>query len=155
MVERFEDFTSYIAMASKYIMKIKSQKMKTFGLKASHVMCLYNLGKSPDGLTSVELSTVCMEDKAAVSKTVAELRKKELISTSQCGAKIYRAKHILTQKGKDINDYITNIASQVVDKAGQGLSDEERKNFYNSLETITNNLRDLCDDLDSTDVITA
>ena len=47
MIRRFEEFTRNIAMAYKYVIRIKAYEMNTFGLKGSHVMCLYYIGKNP------------------------------------------------------------------------------------------------------------
>ena len=91
MIDRFENFTAYIAQAHKLILKIKTHEMQSFGLKASHVMCLYYIGKHPEGLNAVELTTLCMEDKAGISKALAELKKKALIHSIQTNdSKIYR-----------------------------------------------------------------
>lgn len=141
MVERFEDFTSNIALAYKYIIKIKTHEMEKFGLKASHVMCLYNLGKYPDGLTAGELTKLCEEDKAGVSKSVASLREKGLvILDDENGAKKYRAKYKITEAGKEVYDKISKIIIHVVKECSADLTDEERATFYRSLETITANL---------------
>ena len=56
MLNRFESFTGSILELSRYVQKIKELEMKPLGLKAGHVMCLYNLGKSPQGLTVTELA---------------------------------------------------------------------------------------------------
>lgn len=149
MVERFENFTSLIALSSKCIMKIKSHEMKAFGLKGSHVMCLYHIGKNPQGVTSVELSNLCMEDKAAISKTVAELRKKDLISTDSLGSKVYRAKHVITVKGLEVHQHISYLIENIVKEVGEGLSEEERSIFYKSLQQITENLSKICDNIDN------
>ena len=140
--DRFVNFTSYIALAYKYIVKIKSYEMKTFGLKASHVMCFYHIGCSETGLTAVELSAQCMEDKAAVSKVLAELREQQLIyADDDNGAKVYRAKYLLTDKGRQVHEKISTFIENTVDECGKGLSDEQRAQLYESLETITSNIR--------------
>lgn len=149
MGDRFENFTTYISLAYKYIIKIKSHQMKEFGLKASHVMCLYHLGKNPNGLTSVELGTLCAEDKAGISKTLSELRNKGLVISDNEGARVYRAKHTITTKGEEVYHHINNVIDSIVDEVGDGLSQEERYSLYKSLETITNNLKIACDKLDN------
>ncbi len=140
MIDRFLDFTSYINQAYKYIIKIKAHEMKHFGLKAAHVSCLYYIGKYEEGLSAVELINLAMEDKAAVSKVLAELRLKNLVRTDSGGMKIYRAKYYLTERGREIYGIINDIIIRTVTECGRGLTDEERAVFYRSLETIVSNL---------------
>lgn len=63
MFDRFETFATTIATINRYVQKIKSMEMKTLGLKGTHVMCLYSLGKHPEGLTATQLCRLCGEDK--------------------------------------------------------------------------------------------
>lgn len=42
-------------------------------------MCLYYLGKHPEGLTTSELTKLCCEDKAAVSRALSQLESGGLI----------------------------------------------------------------------------
>lgn len=143
MIDRFEDFTSYINQAYKYILKIKARKMKPFGLKAAHVMCLFYIGKHEEGLTASELVALAMEDKAAISKTLSELKLKDLVCTDDGGGtRIYRAKYLLTDQGREVYSVIGEIIVRTVEECGKGLSAEERNIFYRSLKTIVSNLKD-------------
>ena len=72
MEERFEAFTVLIARLSRSIRRIKAEEMAGFGLKVSHVSCLYYL-HCAGALTASELCERCEEDKAAVSRAVDEL----------------------------------------------------------------------------------
>ena len=151
MIERFEDFTAYIAQAQKYILKIKAHEMQPFGLKASHVMCLFYVGKHAEGLTAGELTSLCMEDKAGISKALNELKQKELITPdTDGGRKIYRAKYFLTEKGKIIYQKANEIIRNVVNECGAGLSSDERATFYRSLDRIVTNLRQHCEQMEHT-----
>ena len=71
-IERFEAFTISVTKAYKYIQKIKLAEAENIGLKANHIMYMYHLGKNPEGLTSTELSKLCVEDKAAVSRAIVD-----------------------------------------------------------------------------------
>jgi hypothetical protein len=73
MIQRFDAFVSGITACYKYIQRIKSMEMTEFGLKGTHVMCLYYLRQNPAGLTASQLCGLCAEDKAAISRTVSEL----------------------------------------------------------------------------------
>ncbi len=143
MIDRFEDFTSYINQAYKYIIKIKAHEMKPFGLKAAHVMCLFHIGKHEEGLTAGELATLAMEDKAAISKTLAELKQRELILADDGGGtRIYRAKYLLTEEGHKVYSVISRIIVRTVEECGHGLTSEERRIFYRALRIIVSNLKD-------------
>ena len=47
MIQRFDAFVSGITSCYKYIQRIKSMEMTEFGLKGTHVMCLYYLRQTP------------------------------------------------------------------------------------------------------------
>ncbi|MDV4150767.1 helix-turn-helix domain-containing protein [Clostridium sp. AL.422] len=74
------------------------------GLKANHVMYLYYLGKNPRGLTAGELCKLCIEDKAAVSRTILDLTEKGFVKVSEVDyGRKYRTKIILTPEGNERN----------------------------------------------------
>ena len=100
MISRFEEFTKSVSQAYKYIIKIKSHEMVEYGLKASNVTCLFFLGKHADGLNATELCELCMEDKAAVSKSLAVLKEKGYVTQDE--DKKYKAKYVITPQGKEI-----------------------------------------------------
>ena len=141
MIERFIEFTSNIAQAYKQINRIKSEKMADFGLKASHVMCLFYIGKHASGLTAGELVELCREDKAGISKCLGELKKQQLIEMDDDnGMRKYRTRYRITSKGAAIYESISGIIVEVVEKCGADLSEEERSVFYRSLGVIVGNL---------------
>ena len=116
--------------------------MTEFGLKGTHVMCIYYLSRNPKGLTASQLSTVCEEDKAAISRTLSELGEKELINTdSDETKKKYRSVITLTEKGEGLAKKLDSLIGQWVNFGGDGLTDDEREVFYRSLEKISNNLK--------------
>ncbi|MBQ3109578.1 MAG: MarR family transcriptional regulator [Clostridia bacterium] len=143
MIQRFEEFTSNIAKAYKSIIKIKGHEMTEYGLKASNVTCLFHLGKNEDGLTATELCALCMEDKAAVSKSLSLLKEKGYIEQEDDNKK-YKLKYFITPSGKKVFDEISIVIGQVVSQVGDGLTDEERNVFYKSLGIIVQNLNTLC-----------
>ncbi|MBE5774716.1 MAG: MarR family transcriptional regulator [Clostridiales bacterium] len=152
MIERFIEFTSNISQAYKHIIRIKSAKMADYGLKASHVMCLFYLGKNPGGLTAGELITLCREDKAGISKCLNELKKQRLIEIDDDnGARKYRAKYRITPEGAAIFDEISGIIVNVVEKCGADLTEEERAIFYRSLGTIVRNLEKISSEMETID----
>lgn len=149
MIERFIEFTSNISMAYKHIMKIKSEHMAGFGLKASHVMGLFYIGQSDKGLTAGELIRLCREDKAGISKCLSTLKHQGLITTDDDnGNKKYRTVYTLTEKGAEIYHQVSDIILQVVQQSGQGLSESERTSFYRTLGIIVGNLEKICTEME-------
>ena len=139
MLQRFQDFVTGITQCYRSIQKIKSTEMTEFGLKGTHVMCLFFLGQHPEGLTATQLSQMCAEDKAAISRTVSELKNRGYITT--LSEKAYRAMLTLTAAGQEVARKFDHLIEGWVSTGGDGLSDEERSDFYKTLSTITDNLR--------------
>ena len=146
LIDRFEAFTTYITKVYKSIQKIKLSETESMGLKANHVMYMYYLGKNEEGLTPTELCKLCIEDKAAVSRIIADLTKKGFVKPAQVDSqRKYRTKFILTKEGIDMNKRINDTISIAVSKASNGLSDEDRETFYRVFSYVTNNLEMICD----------
>lgn len=142
MFDRFEKFALTIAQLNRYVQKIKNMEMTEMGLKGNHTMCLYYLGRNSEGLTSTELCTLCKEDKAAVSRTVTELERLEMIKPDDTdGKREYRTKLHLTEKGENTVRMIDAKVKGIVDMGGSGLTNEERETLYHALDVITENLQ--------------
>ena len=124
MIRRFKEFTKYISLAYKYLIKIKSDGIKEFGLKGSHVMCLFYIGESENGLTATNLCQLCCEDKAAVSKTLSALCEKGYVVIENGENKKYRSSYFLTDAGKEIMNQLNEKIRAAVIGGGTGLSDE-------------------------------
>ncbi|WP_418882088.1 MarR family transcriptional regulator, partial [Waltera sp.] len=80
MQDRFERFVVSITELHRYLQKLKELEMGQMDLKAGYTMCLYYLGKHPEGLTATQLTELCKEDKAAISRTLSQLSSKGLVS---------------------------------------------------------------------------
>ena len=146
LIERFEYFTTLVTKTYKCTQKIKLAEAERLGLKANYVMYMYYLGKSNEGLTHTELSKLCIEDKAAVSRTVLDLTKKGFVKPVQTDStRKYRTKLMLTEEGKNINNKINEAIAIAVNKASKDLNDSERENFYRVLFNITDNLENICE----------
>ena len=139
MIQRFDAFVSGITACYKYIQRIKSMEMTEFGLKGTHVMCLYYLRQNPAGLTASQLCGLCAEDKAAISRTVSELKSRGYITT--LSQKAYRAMLTLTAAGQDVARKFDQLIEGWVRTGGDGLTEEERCDFYKTLSAISENLR--------------
>lgn len=141
MIERFEKFHQNVALAHKFITKIKTLEVEKYGIKAANVMCLYFLGKNPDGLTPTQLCVLCGEDKAGISKSLSALKEKNYVSAEDKGDKKYRIVYKITDCGNSVYEKINSTIVDVVNNVGDGLSDEERCIFYKSLDIIVSNLQ--------------
>ena len=115
-----------------------------FGLKGIHVSCLFYLYNNPEGLTAAQLSGLCCEDKAAVSRIVSQLRQRGFIEPG--GKKSYRELLKLTAAGREIARQMEPVMTQWVCAGGEGLTEQEREHFYRSLTVIAANLHNKLDD---------
>lgn len=144
MEKRFETFTGLIAKISQSIRRIKTVEMAEFDLKSSHVSCLYYLYKA-GSLTAKELSELCEEDKAAVSRTVEYLENNGYIVCRSTAKKRYKAPFSLTELGEKISGQIAQKIDAILEKAGAGMSETERETLYRCLGVISGNLQKICD----------
>ena len=146
LIERFEAFTVSVTKAYKCIQKIKLVEAERIGLKSNHVMCIYYLGKNPEGLTATELCKLCVEDKAAVSRTIVDLTKKGFVKPTETDSgRKYRTKIMLTQEGRDINKQMKEAIAMEVSKFSSSLDEDERESFYRAFSHITDDLERICD----------
>ncbi len=142
METRFERFIYNLAEIDLYWHRIAGNVMKKFGLKGSHAIYFVKLREYPEGLTSTQISTLCSKDKADVSRDINALEAKGLLKRLQ-GKSSYRAAVMLTEEGKALAATVAEIANAAVETVGKDLSEEDRNVFYNSLDSITKNIREL------------
>lgn len=139
MKERFETFTVLINKISRNIKRIKNQEMAEYGLRSTHVSCLYYL-YSQRSVTATELCERCEEDKATISRSLDFLESNGYLTCDAKHAKRYRSPLILTEKGMEAGKRITDKVNRVLEKTSIGLADEERAAFYRYLSIISRNL---------------
>ena len=144
MNQRFETFVTAISSISRSLQRLKSAEMADLGLKGTHVMCLYQLQQHPEGLTSSALAQLCDADKAAISRTVAELKGLDLIAGPQGGEKRYRQRIRLTDQGLRVTAQMDRKILDAVTAATQGYSLEEREIFTKVLLQVADNLQAAC-----------
>ena len=145
--DRFETFVTAITQIYRCVHRLKSEEMARFGLKGTHVMVLFQLQQHEEGLTAVQLSQACEEDKAAISRTVAELRHLGLVDHQQSKVRRYRLPIRLTDKGREITRQMNEKIVQAVMVNGYGYTVEERTLFYRVLLKISDNLQSACADI--------
>ena len=143
MLERFETFSLAISEISKYWHKLTTEEMEKYGLKGPHSIYLLVMAKHEDGLTAPQLCELCGKDKADVSRTMSIMEQKGLVTKEGVNASLYRGILKLTQEGKRAAQYVADRARLAVEIAGRGLSEENRKVFYEALGIIAMNMREL------------
>ena len=146
MIQRFELFCTSAFSIYRSIQKIERMEMEKFGLKGPHAQCLLNMARHPEGVTAAQLCTLCDKDKAAISRTVAELEDAGMLIRNCSGNNRYRAQLILTEKGYEAAARVAERAKYAVEQAGSGLSAEQRAVFYHALGLIADNLQTICDE---------
>lgn len=139
MTERFETFTVMIAKISRNIRKIKAEEMAEYNLKSTHVSCLYYLYKE-ESLTAKGICDRCEEDKAAISRAIDYLEKKDYLEREKSNGKRYKSHLTLTEKGKEIGEKISIKIDRILEQVSVGLTEDERRDFYKSLSIINDSL---------------
>ena len=146
MVTRFEQFTSSVASIHRSIQKIERVEMAKYGLKGPHAQVLLAMSRYSDGVTSGELVKLCDKDKAAISRTVAELEREGMVLRQGKNGNMYRAALTLTERGREAAEHVAVRARQAVEAASNGLSDGNRRALYMALDLIANHLQTICDE---------
>ena len=140
MLRRFEEFCSVIAAIHHNIQKIERDEMEKYGLKGPYAQYLVTMSRCPEGITAAQLSEMCDKDKAAVSRALAELERRALVTREMANDTAYRALVRLTEDGAAAARYVCDKVRQAVELAGNGLTDLDRQAFYSTLRRIAGNL---------------
>ena len=146
MVTRFEQFSAAVASIHRSIQKIERVEMARYGLKGPHAQCLLAMSRHPEGVTSSQLCIICDKDKAAISRTVAELEREGLVERCLKGKNRYRAPLKVTEQGKLAAEHVAERAKLAVEKASEGMTDEQRVTLYKVLDLIAGHLQTICEE---------
>ena len=146
MISKYELFSSSVSCLYRDIQKIERNEMTKFGLKGPHAQCLLALSRYPEGITAAKLCEICEKDKAAISRSVAELEERGLLMRIERNGLRYRAVLKLTEEGRNAAGVVNEKARQAVEQAGEGLNDAQREVFYKVLALIADNLHAICKD---------
>jgi DNA-binding MarR family transcriptional regulator len=144
MTDRYEHFTYANNEINKFLRKIAGDEMKKHGLKSPHAIYFTVLGKTADkGLTATQICELSGRDKADVSRMLALMEERELVVKKGVHQNLYNGVFVLTEKGLQIADSVQQKVAKAVEIAGKDLTEETRLSFYNSLDSIVENLREL------------
>ena len=100
MVDRFQRFLYYISEISRHWHKIAADEMEKHGLKGPHATYLICIYRHPDGITAPQISELCGKDKSDVSRTMALMEKKGIVTKEGVHQNLYRGVYKLTDAGK-------------------------------------------------------
>lgn len=143
MVERFERFSFAISEISKHWHKIAGEEMEKYGLKGPHATYLLTISHYDEGITAPQICELCGKDKADVSRMMSIMEQKGLVTKEGIHQNLYRGVFKLTDEGKMAAEHVRKRASLAVELAGKDLTDEKRAIFYEALESIVMNLREI------------
>lgn len=144
MENRYELLSGAISCMYHDIQKIERVEMARYGLKGPHAQCLLAIKKHPEGITAARLCEVCEKDKAAVSRTLAELEEVGMIYRENRNGSRYRSALMLTEQGEIAAEAVVEKVRMAVERAGIGFGEAEREVFYRVLAIIAGNLHKLC-----------
>ncbi len=144
MIDRYEHFTYATNEINKFLRKIAGDEMKKHGLKSAHAIYFTILAKHVEtGLTASQLCEMSGRDKADVSRMFALMEEKGLIVKKGVHQNLYNGVFSLTKEGIEIAECVRQKAARAVEIAGKDLTVEARQNFYDSLDSIVANLKEL------------
>lgn len=145
-MDRFGRFSLALSEISRYWHKLATEELARYGLKGAHATYLTAIVKYPEGITVPELCVVCGRDKSDASRMISILEQKKLVEKQNVGGSLYRGRLKLTDEGRRVAEHLSKRAARAVDMAGKDLTEAEREQFYKALDSITENLRRLCED---------
>lgn len=141
MIDRFEQFVSFISAIHRDIQKIERDEMEKLGLKGAFAQYLVAMHRFPEGITAVDLCEVCGKDKAAVSRAVSEMEQHGLLHKLGDRENRYRALLQLTEKGRSAAEFVCRKAVSAVQIAASEIDDETRTTMYRSLRSIASHVQ--------------
>ena len=142
--ERFVPFVLHTERIAKNIKRLADAKMAPYNLRSAHIMCILQLAKSENGLSSAELSDACGVDKAFVSRITTELTEKKYIVRSGAAGK-YKTKFVLTDDGLKIYGIIQGLLSEFIGEISKNTPSRKLEIFYEVLGSIDENLAQIID----------
>ena len=144
--ERYVRFCIAVEHMAKTLQRYKNEKLAAFGLRSMHLMFLFQLNQSDEGLTGSELAASCSVDKAFISRVTSELSDMGYVEYKDKMGSRYKNKLVLTEAGRQVMEQINAMIDDTISAVASGITDEQFKIFYSVLGTIDRNLEKLPDD---------
>ncbi len=144
--DHLEQFTLTLADILKSVKKIKERRMSDFGLRSTHVMVVYLLGRYPDGLTPADLCEAGDIDKSQVSRVLSELTEKGYVAPVSSGMRRYKSRLCLTEAGKELAHFIALSAAEVQTEVSGNIPPEDLAAFYRTLFALQTNFQALVEE---------
>ncbi len=143
MLSRYEHFTFATNEINRFLRKLTGDEMKKYGLKSPHAIYFTMLSQNAEGLTATQMCELSGRDKADVSRMLALMEEKDLVIKKGVHQNLYNGVFILTEKGFQIAECVRQKAAKAVEIAGKDLTDKARQDFYDALDSIVTNLKEL------------
>lgn len=143
MLDRFEEFSFIITSIYRDIQKIEREEMVKLGFKGADAQYLLAMTRHPKGITSAKLCEICDKNKAAVSRVIADLESKGLVTRENKNDNRYNALLKLTESGKIVAQLVCEKIRIAVEKVGKDLTTEERLCLYTILKKLSSNIQQL------------
>ncbi len=144
MIDRYEHFTYATNEINKSLRKLAGDEMKKHGLKSPHAIYFTTLSHNREkGLTATQMCELTGRDKADISRMFSIMEEKGLVVKKGEYQNLYNGVFVLTEKGLEIADSVIQKAAKAVEIAGRNLTEEARQNFYSSLDSVVENLKEL------------
>ena len=151
LIDRYALFRIYVENLSKNLQKYENSKMSSLSMRGIHALCLFQLGKSPDGMTAAELSQACEVDKALISRVVAELLELGHIAHKNPERTKYRSKLILTESGRACLRQVTRWVAQAIRDLKNEITGDELNAFFKVMKILNGFLDSHSDASDTED----
>jgi DNA-binding MarR family transcriptional regulator len=140
---RFESDKSIlfqIAKARNTLKKEFENELKSYGLSYAHRVILIRLSEQ-DALTQKELAEDTYFEQSNLTLMLDKLELKGLVKRlpKENDRRAYLIK--LTSEGEKLIDPLVQMGNTIMEKALRGVSEEQKKEYSNFLETIYNNLK--------------
>lgn len=137
---RFLKFSQLLDATNKRIKSLKTELAPQYGVKGVHAFWLCELYRHPEGLTASNLATETGIDRSMISREIAQLTRKGMVTVEGQGARHYNARIHLTDKGREVAEQVSALALAVQAQADEGITEEELLGFYRTFEKLQRNL---------------
>ncbi len=136
--EKMIKFLNTLGALGKQINKFKAIYMEEQGLKGSDLSLLLTLDTHPQGLRPEELCSLIHADKALISRSLKNLKTNGLVIKDE--TTVYKARYYLTQKGKELTEYLEVEAAKVFETSHMAIDQKQWEAFYDFSTALTTQL---------------